>query len=169
MCLKILITLLICVVASPASVLVTFTEAENSNGLWEYEYTAHNEGSTEPGFNLFALSFELPFAPISVTTPASWTSMDSGSGVDAFSLLPGAMPIGADVGPGQSLGGFVFLFNQRIGATPFTAAVAYPDDTVLIGGMTTPEPVAEPASALLVMGGGFACYMYLRRKRSFGV
>lgn len=152
------LTVLVCALAwalnSHAAPILLYSETVAGPGLWEYEYTVINnlDPIAQAGFDLYGVSFDFPVPPFVLLLPPGWDYVQIGSTVDAFSVVPGPLPAGSDVGPGQSLGGFVFTLDQQIGGVPFTYTFANPDDPgqpLLLSGTSTAIP--EPSSAVLVI------------------
>jgi len=154
-------------VASPIAS-VEYVETSLGGGLFQYDYSVHNlaDPATDPadaGADLYWLT--LIFSPsvslVGATTPANWDAIGGSGFVDLFSLVPGAAPAGADIGPGQLLSGFSVLLNGQIGSSAFQALftnVADPFNPVISEGSTLPRPsdstpVPEPATLVLVAWG----------------
>jgi hypothetical protein len=148
-----------------------YLETELGGGLFQYEYTLGNLGDPVADAGFDAYDMFLAFAPgvslVSATTPAGWDIIFGAGFLDAFSLLPGAAPVGTDVGPRQSLAGFTFVFDDRVGSLPFQVVFTNPLDPanpVTYDGVSTPLRVQEP-SALLLLGAGLAAAVLERRRR----
>ena len=163
--------------ASPIAV-VSFVETEVVPGSFRYDYTLTNGGDPvlDAGLDAYDLAFFFPVSSsVSVMgLPTGWDSIVGAGFVDTFSLIPGAAPIGADVGPGSSLGLFSLVFGDRVGPIAFQVVFANPTDTenpVLVDGVTQaavqpPAEVPEPASLILLSTGIATVTARLRRRRT---
>jgi hypothetical protein len=188
---------------------VTFLETE-VGGSYQYEFIVANTSDdpvADAGLNLYsvALDFYVPSGTTGTTNIAmptnsagsnSWESFtDDGtrsSGfIEMYSIEFGPPPVGADIAPGDSLGGFVFQFDDRLNGISFEASLAklaYDDFgnvlidegglPILIGepvsysGSVTPgsvTPVPEPATLALVCTGLVGMGLYIRRKRTHSI
>jgi hypothetical protein len=124
-------------------------------GIWQYNYTVTNAADpvADAGFNLYDVFFTFdPTVTFTITSlPFDWDAIDGPGFADAYSLLPGAPSVGADIAPGTSLSGFIFQFDDRVGDLPFEVTFENPADLlnpVLYSG--TSAPIPEPATLLLI-------------------
>ena len=134
---------------------VQYVATDLGGGLFEYDYTLSNlsDPVADAGFDAYDLF--LTFSPaasiVDSSVPDGWDVIPGAGFVDAFSLTPGASPLGTDVGPGQSLSGFDFTFDSSVGALPFQVTIANPVDPfnpVVVEGTAEAQstPVPEPSS-----------------------
>lgn len=88
-------------------------------GLFRYEYTLHNQSDPliDAGSDAYDLTlfFSVLNSLTSSATPVDWDLIAGAGFLDTFLLQPGANPAEADGGPGQSLGGFDFVFDGQVG------------------------------------------------------
>jgi hypothetical protein len=72
-------------------------------------------------------------------------------------LNPGAPPVGTDIAPGESLGGFFFSFDYQAGSLPFDVTFTNPNDPdmpeMYSGTSSRSSDVPEPSTLLLVAVG----------------
>jgi hypothetical protein len=162
-----------------AGVVASLQYAETSldGGLFQYDYTLHVEGDPIADAGYDAYDFALFFSPtvslVRVFAPVDWNSIVGKDFVDLFSLSPGAAPTGTDVGPGQSLAGFRFLFDAQVGSLPFQVMLANPIDLfnpIIVDGRSVPE-ISEralplPAPLALMVTGLVGLALAKRRTRS---
>lgn len=148
---------------------IEYLETSLGVGRFQYDYTIHNIG--DPA-DLYWLTFFVSpeTALVSAATPANWDLISGPGFIDTFSLLPGAAPIGADIGPEQTLSGFSFVFDNRVGSTAFQALFANVIDPLnpLVAAGTTAETVApqqvpEP-STLMLLGSAIGTFLAARRR-----
>src|SRR5580700_2955413 len=94
--------------ASTLSATATFTDTQVSPGLFEYDLTLNNTGTTDIGTFWFAWvpgGFFMTVAPTDIVSPAAWTGMDISVG-SASSIQ--WIDSGAPLGQGTSQAGFEF-------------------------------------------------------------
>jgi len=151
--------------------IVTYTETSLGGGIFRYDYTVSNslDPVSQAGFNLFDLVFTFPSAPSILSLPGGWEAIREMNSVEVFSTNSGPPPGGTDIAPGDSLGGFRFLFTTRIGDVPFTASFVNPinpNQPLVLSGTSTSSAVPEPMTVLLLGAGlaGVAAGSRRRRK-----
>jgi hypothetical protein len=140
---------------------ILFVETELGTGSWQYDYTVFNKSDpvVHADVNLFQVSFwfSVDIELINASVPNDWDSIYDNTSTPGylltFSELPGVPTEGADIAPGAFLDGFVFQFDQQVGAMVFEALFADPSggDPFVFNGTTTPVP--EPATILLLAAG----------------
>lgn len=152
-----------------------FIETALGNGSYRYDYTLFNEADpvADAGYDLFeAWLFFGSGTVTAAAVPDGWDEIYGPGFLAAFSIEPGAPPIGADVAPGTSLSGFSITVDRQVGPLEFEAYFTNPidpfDSPVFVG-ETRPFrepgselPVPEPASRLL-LGSGLAVLVAARR------
>jgi hypothetical protein len=152
-----------------------YSETDLGGGLWQYDYILFNTSDPvgDAGFGVFDVTIDFnPAATFTLLSlPIGWSEIDGAGFVETFSLNPGEPPVGTDVSPGTSLGGFSFQFDYRAGDVPFLAFLTNPSgpDPVPLNGTTAPvsAPIPEPAT-LILLGSGFAGVGVLRKMRGVG-
>lgn len=171
--------------AGPASAApiasLEYVETALGGGLFQYDYTLTNLADpTDPddaGRDIWDLFVAVPEGTLTnLTTPSGWDLFGGGAGFDfleAVSAIPGARPVGTDIGPGSSLGGFTLFFSQAVGSLPFSVTFANPsgpETNLVYDGLSTaavqpPSPVPEPGSLLLLTTGIGSLLAVGRRRR----
>ncbi len=148
-------------------------ETDLGSGLFQYEYTLYHLGDPVADAGYDAYDLFLSFSPlasiVSSATPTGWDVIAGPGFLDSFSVLPGLAPLGTDIGPGQSLGNFTFVFDAQVGSLPFQVVFANPVDPfnpVTYDGVSAPAvaPVPEPTS-LLLLGTGLGSLIVARRRK----
>ena len=121
-------------------------------------------------YDLFVTFYSPGYSIIQI--PSGWDSMDGWDGsagegfITAYSLNPGAPPVGTDVAPGGSLGGFIFQFDYQAGNLPFDVTLFNPSppyDPIVISSTTAPVP--EPGTLLLLSLGLFMVVGCKKRRK----
>ena len=137
-----------------------FLEMPLSGGAYQYDYTLFNKGELpgDAGYDIFDVTLFFNAGTITSTAvPSDWDAISGPGFVEAFSLVPGPLPAGADVGPGSFLPGFTFVFDRQVGPISFAVLFTNPLDPlnpVLVEGTTREvpnRPVPEPPLALLIV------------------
>lgn len=159
-----------------AIVNLEYVETMLGGGQFQYDYVVHNlstvdAGEDPEGLNVWAflLDFSEEIALLDYLLPANWSLIGSTGvpGIEsvlAMSDVPGTPPLGADIAPGQSLGGFRFVFDGRIGSAPFSA-ILVDSEIEPVSGQSVPSSVPEPVTVLL-LGAGIGALAAGRRRRS---
>jgi hypothetical protein len=143
---------------------LSYNETALGGGFFQVAYTAVNgfDPVLNPGFDLFDIVFNFPSNPFVLSLPTGWESVVTGTTVDSFSSFPGEPPGGTDVPPGQSLGGFIFLFNGSIGSVPFAYSFNTPGGEITQLGLST-TAVPDPATLALFGTGIGSLLLHLRK------
>jgi hypothetical protein len=140
----------------------TYVETDLGGGIWQYDYMLFNTSDpvADAGFDLYDLFFTFTPSPLFtvLSVPSGWDWIGDPSGfLLAFSLNPGAPPVGTDIAPGESLGGFFFSFDYQAGALPFDVTFTNPNDPdmpeIYSGTSSSSSAVPEPSTLLLVAVG----------------
>lgn len=147
-----------------------YLETDLGGGLCRYDYTLFNisDPIADVGFDLYDVFFTFsPSATFTVASvPTGWDWLDGAGFADIFSTSPGEPPAGTDIAPGTSLDDFTFLFDYRAGMLPFDATFVNPidpDNPAMFSGISSPAPIPEPSSMLL-LGAGMAGLLLFRKR-----
>jgi hypothetical protein len=147
---------------------ITYVETKLGQENWQYEYIFTNASNPTQyaGFNLFEVDFSFEETVIlkSYSLPSGWDIVAETGFANAFSVMIGIPPIGADIAPGTSLSGFNFQFNAQVGGLPFQAFFTdpYGGDPVLFEGTSVPVPL--PSTILLLASGAIGLGLFRRKK-----
>ncbi len=150
---------------------LTYVETALSGGLVQYDYTLANLGDpvADAGLDLYDLTIFFSAAVDYDSGAAPWDIIGGSGFVNAFSIAPGLPPVGTDVGPGQSLGGFRFVLTGPVGDAAFSALFFNPVDpsnpVVFDGTAAAAAPAAVPEPATLGLIGLGAIGAVMRRRR----
>jgi len=147
-----------------------YNEIDKGTGWWQYDYTLFNTSPIgHAGIDLYDLFLYFdPSASLNVLSmPSGWDWTDGAGFIDVFSMNPGAPPIGTDIAPNSSLGGFSFEFDYQAGMLPFDATFVNPydlDNPFVVSGTTAPKSSIPEPSTILLLGSGLVGLAGLRRK-----
>lgn len=130
---------------------ISYTERDLGENLFVDDYVIENgfDPFTQSGFNLFEVTFKFPLPANVLAVPAGWDFVQNSSALDVFSTNSGNSPLGTDIGPGQALSGFSFLFIGRVGPVNFTASFSDPTrggEPFVQNGATVMTNVPEPCN-----------------------
>lgn len=148
-----------------------YSETSLGGGFWRYDYTLFNISSPvlDAGFDVFdvTINFNPTASFTALSLPPGWDEIDGAGFADTFSLNPGEPPVGTDVAPGASLGGFSFQFDYQAGNLPFLALLTNPfepESPVPFSGTTAPVSAAVPEPATLIcLGIGLVGVRFFRK------
>src|ERR1700730_17905279 len=156
---RILLLVFLSTVSAPPAPLLNYTETDLCGGFSDVVFTAVNsfDPAANAGVDLYDIVFDFPTSGFILSLPSGWTSNPSapGTSMEALSMFPGPPPTGTDIAPGQSLGGFEFLFETTLGDIPFTYSFtnpAQPGQPLILSGTSTPvsSTVPEPSNFVLI-------------------
>lgn len=134
---------------------VVYTETPIMGG-YRYDFTFYNDllSADFAGFNLYDVSFFFDPGP-EVTVESMATGWDNSAAPDAlifFASFVGEPPVGSEIAPGTSLGGFRIRTGERFNDRTFVATFVNPEDPdaprqfvgitqeIRGSGQTAPEP-----------------------------
>ncbi len=150
--------------AALPSASVLYLEQEIAPGMWQYDYTVTN--TSAPGSDLYSLRLNLG-SVINFTgdpLPAGWRGLPW-EGNNTNSVLRAMSGSAAtDITAGNSLGGFSFTTQERIGAVNYEAEFWNGQNTSIIAGTVAVAP--EPVSTVLFLTGGAAMFIRSRMKKN---
>ena len=154
--------------AALPSASVLYLEQEIAPGMWQYDYTVTN--TSAPGSDLYSLRLNLG-SVINFTgaaLPLSWIGLPrEGNNTNDF-LRTVSMSGASDITAGNSLGGFSFTTQQRIGDVEgdveYEAEFWNGQNTSIIAGTVAVAP--EPVSTVLFLTGGAAMFIRSRMKKN---
>ncbi|MDD5434455.1 MAG: PEP-CTERM sorting domain-containing protein [Nitrospira sp.] len=154
----------------------SYSETSLGGGYWQFDYTLSNTTDvTNPlldctGYDIFQVELTFPSDLIftHIGLPTDW----QGAGLSdewiaqadlidpslahatAWSIAPGAIPVGADIPPGLSLSTYSFKINTSSGNFDYEVLFNDPNDVnnpIVLAGVTAPlTAVPEPATLLLL-------------------
>ena len=163
MCLVTILLTLLTTSAHAQEARAIYTETSVGGGLWRYNYTFYNDLNpiTFVGFDLYDINLTLDGATIATNelTAPLWSSIITVDFVEYFSVLSGPPPVGGDVFPGASIGGFQFLADKQLGDLAFTATFTDPSDPFTprfyagISQNSSSTSAPEPATGILLLCG----------------
>jgi hypothetical protein len=167
--------------AAPAEAIpivnVQYVETALGGGLFQYDYTVRNDSDpvADAGVDVYDLAwFFTAGSLVSAVLPDGWDAISGLGFLDTFSLAPGTSPLGTDIGPGQLLAGFSFVFDAQVGALTFQAVMTNPADPanpLLYDGATVDVATAgvpEPGTLGLMLAGGLFAALRRRSRKSRG-
>jgi hypothetical protein len=174
--------------ASGIDATATYTDSLVSPGVFQYDLTLNNTGTTTIGtfwFSWVPGDNFMPVSPTDITFPSGWQEVvTSGGPSDGFAIQWTALTAGNDLASGGSLTGFDFDstltpaelagFASGEPSIPITTATSYSGEPFSDGGVqfvATPATISstpEPATTLsMVLGFGLiilSSSMVRRRK-----
>ncbi len=174
-CIIALIAVVILLMVSSASFAtpgasIVYNESEVEAGVWQYDYEFKN--SSDDGEYLYSviLQFDQTLSTTGAPLPTGWNytiweGVNSSAFLDAMSSSSGN-----DIAPDNSMSGFSFTVNNRIGDIQFSAEFndhsgnfSTFSGTTAVAAVIVPEPI----SSLLFLAGGttLAARGWLRKKR----
>jgi hypothetical protein len=160
-------TIIVISVPAAAAPIARFEYLETAlgGGRFQYHYTLFNDSDpiVDAGFDIFDVTVESAANTFSdVLSPTGW------DGFGGFDFAVFFAPLGLELAPGASLGGFSFEADAQIGAIQFIASFTNPADpgnpftyqavTSAASSSSVPEP-----STLLLLGVGAAALFRKRR------
>jgi hypothetical protein len=158
--------------ASGIDATATYTDSMVSPGVFQYDLTLNNTGSTTIGtfwFSWVPGDNFMPVSPTDITFPSGWQDVvTSGGPSDGFAIQWTALTAGNDLASGSSLTGFDFDstltpaelagFASGEPSIPITTATSYSGEPFSDGGVqfvatpatisSTPEPATTLSMAL---------------------
>jgi hypothetical protein len=175
--------------ASGIDATATFTDTTISPGVFQYDLTLNNTGSTTIGtfwFSWIPGSDFMPVSPTGVVSPTGWgDTITTGGPPDGFAILFTANAAADDLAAGGSLSGFMFdstltpaelqIASTESPANPVNTAFSYigaPLDDPGVKFLVTPAITAstpEPTTTLSTALGFGLILLFsnlLRRRRS---
>ncbi len=151
---------------------ILYQETDLGEGLWQYDYTFYN--TSDIGISLYKvfLDFDKLVTVTGAPLPSDWVgTVWEGTNITYFLST---MSVNQDtyIDAGDSLGGFSFEVNDRVGDIGWYAEFSTGEGGVLsnltdITAAAPPPVVPEPVSTILFITGGavIAAMNRFRRKR----
>jgi hypothetical protein len=137
-----------------------YEETDLKTGWWQYDYTINNTSDNGEYLYMFLLDFDQTVTAQGLAHPTAWLGVVWGGTnvttfLDAMSINPATY-----ISAGDSLGGFSFRTNTRVGDVSYHAEFV---GVSSIDGTTTVVP--EPLSMVLFLVGGVLMTVMYRAKR----